>query len=353
MKYAKHIKTIILFAVCIIVFFGLQRLFMPKYMSEVFEGALIAEYYTVPKIHDVIILGDCEAYSSISPVTLWENFGISSYIRGGPQQLVWQSYYILRDTLRHEIPSVVMFSVLTMQYGEPQNEAYNRLNIDGMRFSRYKIASARASMTEGESLLSYIFPLFRFHDRWRDLNSDDFRYFFRRNRVSVAGFMLRADVRPAGFIPGGRRLPDFRFSEKSYKYLERIAALCREHDIKLILFKAPTLFPYWHSEWNEQMVQFAEENGVLYINTIEYLDEIGIDFSTDTFNGGVHLNVFGAEKLADFFGEILKNYVPDRRGDPEFVTVWHERILDYNWLKEAQKREFQKYGRIYTIRIDR
>ena len=353
MKYMKHIKTTIFFVLCIIIFFGLQRLLVPKYMSEIFEGALIAEYYTVPKIHDVIFLGDCEVYSSISPVTLWENHGISSYIRGGPQQLVWQSYYLLRDTLRHEIPSVVVFSVLAMQYGEPQNEAYNRLNIDGMRFSRYRIASARASMTEGESLLSYVFPLFRFHDRWRDLNSDDFRFFFRRNRVSVAGFMLRADVRPAGFIPGGRRLPDFRFGEKSYEYLNRIAALCREYDIKLILFKAPTLFPYWHSEWNEQMVQFADENGILFINTLEYLDEIGIDFSTDTFNGGIHLNVFGAEKLADFFGEILKNYVPDRRHNPEFAAVWHERILDYNWLMEMQKREFREYGSIYTIRIDR
>ncbi|MCL2873640.1 MAG: SGNH/GDSL hydrolase family protein [Defluviitaleaceae bacterium] len=346
----KHIKRIIFAVICITIFFGLQRLLVPKYMSSIFEGALIAEYYKDPKLHDVIFIGDCEVYSNISPVILWKNYGISSHIRGAPQQLIWQSYYLLRDTLRFETPSVVVLSVLAMKYDEPQNEAYNRLNIDGMRFSRYKLGAAKASATDGESVLSYIFPLFRFHDRWRDINAYDFRYFFRRGRVGIAGYMLRADVRPAGFIPGGRRLPDYSFGEKSFKYLERITALCRENNIKLVLFKAPSLYPYWHSAWDEQIVHYAKENGLLYINTLEHLDEIGIDFSIDTFNGGLHLNVYGAEKLADFLGKILQNYVPDRRLSQEHAALWDERIRAYNWLKEVQQREFIEYGRILTFR---
>lgn len=323
---------------------------MPKYMSSIFEGALIAEYYKEPKLHDVIFIGDCEVYSNISPVTLWERYGISSHIRAAPQQLIWQSYYLLRDTLRFETPDVVVLSVLAMQYSEPQNEAYNRLNIDGMRFSMYKIRSARASMTDGESILSYIFPLFRFHDRWRDLNSDDFRYFFGTGRVSVAGYLLRADVRPVGFIPGRRRLPDYTFGEKSFRYLDKITSLARENDIKLVLFKAPSLYPYWHDEWNAQIVRYAEENELLYINTLELLDKIGIDFETDTFNGGRHLNVYGAEKVADFLGNILQNYVPDRRGSSDHAALWEQRIKAYNWLKDVQQREFREYGQVFTIR---
>lgn len=30
----------------------------------------------------MIFIGDCELYENISPVTLWEEYGINSYIRG-------------------------------------------------------------------------------------------------------------------------------------------------------------------------------------------------------------------------------------------------------------------------------
>ncbi|MDR2569379.1 MAG: SGNH/GDSL hydrolase family protein, partial [Oscillospiraceae bacterium] len=77
------------------ILFALQRLLMPKYMSGVFEGRLIVEYYLANKSNDVIFLGDCEVYENISPIALWENFGITSYVRGSHQQLIWHSYYLL------------------------------------------------------------------------------------------------------------------------------------------------------------------------------------------------------------------------------------------------------------------
>ena len=44
----------------------LQRLLMPKYMGQIVEGALIAEYYEETTKHDVIFIGDCEVYENIS-----------------------------------------------------------------------------------------------------------------------------------------------------------------------------------------------------------------------------------------------------------------------------------------------
>ena len=81
-------------------------------MSEIPEGNLIEEYYKEEKKHDVIFIGDCEVFSNISPITLWEKFGITSYIRGSAQQLIWQSYYLLEETLEYEKPKAVVFNVL-------------------------------------------------------------------------------------------------------------------------------------------------------------------------------------------------------------------------------------------------
>ncbi len=73
-------------------------------------------------------------------------------ISAAAQQLIWQSYYLLEETLRYETPKAVVFNVLSMKYNEPQNEAYNRMTLDGMKWSDSKAASIRASMTEKKVL---------------------------------------------------------------------------------------------------------------------------------------------------------------------------------------------------------
>ena len=79
--------------VLFITLFFLQRLLMPKYMSDIVEGALIAEYYEETTDHDVLFVGDCEVYENFSPISLYEEYGITSYIRGSAQQLTWQSIF--------------------------------------------------------------------------------------------------------------------------------------------------------------------------------------------------------------------------------------------------------------------
>ena len=97
-----------------------QALLQPKYMTSTKEGALIAEYYREKDpSHDVLFVGDCEVYENFTPPTLWEEYGITSYIRGSAQQLAWQSYYLLEETLQYETPKVVVFNVLSLKYGEP------------------------------------------------------------------------------------------------------------------------------------------------------------------------------------------------------------------------------------------
>ena len=120
-----HKRTLLkLTTICclILTLFLLQKLLMPKYVTAIVEGSLIEEYYQENAGHDVIFIGDCEVYGNISPVTLWEKYGITSYIRGSAQQLIWQSYYLMEETLKYEKPKVFVFNVLAMKYNEPQKE---------------------------------------------------------------------------------------------------------------------------------------------------------------------------------------------------------------------------------------
>lgn len=339
MKKSKIIVMSLLFGIISVCGFAVvQKLVMPKYMSGIVEGAMIAEYYKEEKEHDVVFIGDCELYENISPITLWEEFGIHSYIRGSAQQLIWQSYYLMEETFQYETPKVVVFNVLAMQYNEPQSEAYNRMTLDGMKMSPYKIKSIQASMTEEENLIEYVFPLLRYHSRITELERDDITYLLHKDKVTHNGYYMRVDEKPAGEVPKGKPLGDYNFGDNAYKYLDKMVELCKEHHVELVLVKAPSLYPYWYDQWDEQMEKYADEHGLKYYNFLHNIEEIGLDFSKDTYDGGLHLNLSGAEKLSQYMGEILSTEcgVQSRRGEEKLETIWEKKIELYNGEKQTQ-----------------
>ncbi|HJD02974.1 MAG TPA: SGNH/GDSL hydrolase family protein [Candidatus Mediterraneibacter excrementavium] len=337
--------------VMLIVLYLLQKLLMPKYMSDIPEGAMVEEYYKETTDHEVLFVGDCEVYENFSPITLYEDYGITSYIRGSAQQLTWQSYYLLEDALRYETPKVVVFNVLAMKYNEPQSEAYNRMSIDGMKMSPSKIGAIQASMTEEEHMLDYIFPILRYHSRWSELSGEDVKYMFHKDQVSHNGYYMRVDVRPADGFPEPEKLSDYTLGDKAMAYLDKMRELCQEKGIELVLVKSPSLYPYWYDEWDEQICAYAETYGLDYFNYEKLAPEIGIDYNTDTYDAGLHLNLSGAEKLSRYFGAYLtENYdLTDYREDPEYAEVYAEKIRLYDEMREAQYKELEEYGEIISF----
>ena len=312
-----------------------QAIVVPKYVSSSPEGRLIGEYYSEAGGHDVVFVGDCEVYESFIPAVMWEKYGISSYVRGSAQQLVWQSYYLLEETFKYEKPSVVVFNVLALKYGEPQNEAFNRMTLDGMKWSSQKIASIGASMTADESFLDYVFPLLRFHSRITQLEGDDFRYIFGNTpAASHSGYLMQKGIVPmTEEVEEGRTLRDYTLPAESMEYLDKMKALCEENGAELVLIKAPTnsWAYWWYDQWDEQIVEYAEKNDLVYYNFINETEAIGIDYSTDTYDEGVHLNVYGAEKMSEYFGKILaeKHGLSSPEHTDAEKAAWKTRVERY------------------------
>ena len=107
--------------------------------------------------------------------------------------------------------------------------------------------------------------------------------------------------------------------------------------MELIRIKAPSVQPHWYDEYNDQMVAYAEKHGLKFYNFLEHVEEIGIDYQTDTYDAGLHMNLAGATKLTSYFAEILANDhgIPDRREDPEIASVYNEKLRLYD--AEANK----------------
>ena len=342
-KTNKFIRITACVLIALLGLFLLQRLLMPKYVDGIVEGAFVAEYYKEEKDHDVLFVGDCEVYENFSPAVLWSEFGINSYIRGSAEQYIWQSYYLLEDALRYETPDVAIFNIQSLQFAVSQREAYNRMSLEGMRWSPTKVRAIFASMLPEEHFIEYVFPILRYHSRWSELQPTDLEYMFHSRPVTHNGYYMRVDVRPAENVPEGRPMADYAFSENAWKYLDMMVALCEEKGVELLFIKAPSLYPYWYPQYEEQVEAYAKEHGVPYINFLEIQDETGIDYNTDTYDAGLHMNLSGAEKLARWMGRYLQEHygLADRRGEEHLSAVWEEKLAAY----EAEKQEqYIKYG---------
>ena len=321
---------LIVFGFFILVIF-LGKLVSFKYINEFPEGSFTRDYYQEKNNHDVIIFGDCEAYTSFSPIAMYEKEGITSYVRGNSRQLIGQSYYLLLETLKYEIPKVVVLSVGSIQYNKQEREEYNRLILDDMKWSKEKIEMIKYSMMDNESILSYIFPLLRYHNRITSLTNDDIKYLFKKEVVSHNGFLINTETKPYTSLPS-KKLSDIEhISEENKEYLQKIINLCKEKNITLILSKSPTLYPHWYGEYDNTIFEIARNNNVDYYNFINEIEEIGLDYNNDTYDGGTHLNLKGATKFSNYFANLLKmryNLI-DHKNEKEISEDYNSKIERY------------------------
>lgn len=343
----KRIVSAILCAVLLIGALALVQAVLIPSRYDNREGHLLCGYYDTTDAHDVIFVGDCEIYEGIVPAVLYERYGITSYVRGSSQQTVWQSYYILEETLKREPDvKVVVFNVLAVKYGKTPREEISRMTLEDMAWSDSKWNAIRASMTEEESLLSYFAPILRYHGRWSELTLKDLANTFDKHEdITHQGYLMQTDIVPVD--PDDTREPEALIDSTlplvSMEYLKKMQALCEQYGAELVLIKAPTnsVKYYWYDEWDAQIVEYAKANDLTYYNFVGMEEELGLDWSRDTYDAGLHLNVYGAEKLTVYLGKLLQDEhgVQSRRSDAELDALWKQRIEQYETDKQKGEND--------------
>jgi hypothetical protein len=335
MKKFKKLTIITVKAILIIVLAViLNKIFMPKYITENQDGRITQEYYPQARYSDVIFVGSSTVFSGISPVELWRHNGISSFVRANASQTMWISYYMIEDALKVHKPELVCLDMTFIKYDDDfVEEPSTRKSLDGMRLSSSKIGCIEASMGSDEKLMDYLVPLFRFHSRWKELTRDDFRYAFYNTPVTFNGFIKDEEVEPADKdVLVYSKEGETPISSRNLEYLRRSIELCQRKGVQIMLFKVPAFSDNWGTDYDRQIGDIAAEYGISYVNFDEYNDDIGLDYKTDTPDMGSHLNTSGAVKFSEYLGDhISSGYkVSDRREDTRYVKNWDEIISRYN-----------------------
>ena len=304
---------------------------------------------------DVLYLGSSHAFSSISPEDIYKKYGITGYVQGSSCQKLWQSYYYLEEALYTQHPQVVVLDTFMALDGGAQSEAFNREAIDKLRMSPAKIKSAWTAFQmnpDGEDFISYIFPAFRYHDRWKELSRQDYEYMFLPSNAPAKGFLARFGSVSCEFNSSDyeSKNPEVQpLNSLCEKNLNRIKNLCDANGIDLVLVKYPTCL--WNIYNSLTLQSWADNNNVTFLdfNADEVLrNELNIDWNTESLDGGNHLNYDGAMKVSDWIGKYLADnyHFSDKRNDPQY-NIWE---TDYNYYKKCVSNhqissivEFEEY----------
>lgn len=269
--------------------------------SRVFASVSAEKKNTI----DVLVAGDSESYTSVSPMDLWDRAGIAAYDCGQPGQRIQETYYILKTAFRTQSPKLVLFETNTM-FRDP-----------GF------LKNVQLSLTEP---LAYHFPVIKYHNAWKALFDGP-----GGPKKSYKGFEIRDKV--VSYEGDEEYMKETKdkaqIPEVVRIYMEKIKRLCEKNGADLLLVSAPSPKNYNYKKHNS-LEEYARENDLPYVDLNMKFRDIGIDWKMDSYDRGDHLNISGARKVTAYMGQYLSdNYdLPDRRNDDGW-REWDDLAKEY------------------------
>lgn len=315
MIYAKRILAFFLFAVFLIaILLAASFVFMPKNnmsefgMEEAQANGILGEKENTI---DVLVLGDSESYSAITPMQIWKDAGYTAYVCGTSAQSLNYTSVLLRRAFEKQQPKVVILET---------NAIYR------------KISSNQAVGTE----LANYFSVFQYHNRWKSLGLHDFTGKAKFTWTDdYKGYRYRTKVDPA------RQKEYMKPTDKvaeipalNIQYVREMKQFCDENGSRLVLVSTPSTVN-WNFQRHNGIQKLANDIGCEYIDLNLMNDRIQIDWSKDTRDKGDHLNHFGAVKVSRFLSEYLKEtgLLTDHREDPAYAK-WNDSLKKYETVVE-------------------
>ncbi len=354
----------------ILILTALQTVFTPTHNSEGNPDFSIHGFEMLPRDSvDAVFLGSSIFLDGISPMKIYRDTGVKTYNLATSGQPVSLSCSILERVLRTQSPKVVFLDVGTL-FGKDSVTTW-RYFLDNISLDSNKIDMARKYQSlfseQGRDAIEALVPMIAYHSRWNSLTKENFDLDRGNGTYFTMGFYLIGNAASAtatiydidqivSEIYENRdpeRIP--HPSEQNIAYLDKMQTICSENGAELILVKLPSIvFPqdaYGRTCWSrytyEQIRELATSRGLTYID-LNYDVDTGVDFKTDSLDGGVHLNICGAEKVSAFLGSYLEeNYTLDRSTN----QTWDKNLELYDSLRQTALLQATLNFRAYLARL--
>lgn len=342
-KSNKVLKCIIFLLLGIFIFQVISYIFVPKWIDPIDPAtARIKEYYNEkPNTIDVIFVGNSETSMGYSPITVWQKYGITSYNYGSSYQTTQIAYYKLKECLKYQNPKIILLETNSF-FEIASNEEACRKVLNNLKLDNVTLNAILDKNVDLDNRLSYVLPLLRFHSRWNQLETNDFKISLKKEFQTVQYKGMPMNVKKSAYNGDKDYMREKgkieKIPEKNLNYVEKIIKLCEDKKIKLVMVEIPKTI--WSLEKNKAIIELANKYGIDFIDFNLMQNQIGLDWSNDTYDAGGHMNVYGAEKVSSYIGQVLseKYNLEDHINDKEIADDWNETAKRY----EERKIELEK-----------
>lgn len=337
-KIHKFLKITLFLLLVLFIFRGIQKVTSPKFGSS--QGMQSGFAEEEKNSIDVLFLGTSNMFYTVNPIVLYEDTGITSFDFGSSSQSLNITWMYFQEALKTQNPKVVCLEMLGCR-----DDFNHNLYEPGMRWGfthfpnnnlKYKAVYQQLEKIDGE-YLSYIFPLFRYKDRWKELKQNDFL-----NKLPEKywkGCTASRDVTNVAYPEAYWIDEKWELEETNRKMLDNIKKLCDEKGIELILFKSPTP-TLWKNAYSKTVTEYAKQNDIPFIDYNTKLNELGISTKTDFKDAG-HLNVIGSVKVTRDLGKYLEeNYNLEDHRNSGKENSWDLAVQEK--LRNQSNDEFNK-----------
>ncbi|MBQ4473851.1 MAG: hypothetical protein II930_06085 [Lachnospiraceae bacterium] len=339
-------RTVLFWGLGLVLFFCVQKLLTPKYSWPKFDEN---QKYTVDgfrslekNTEDVFFLGTSHMLFGVSPMRLYEQYGISAYNLATSVQTVEGSYFLMQQIFRTQSPKVIILDASELFFSDDTGrnlDAGVHYIMDAFPLSPEKVEFAwnyqqlydrakdnpqvrEAAGAYAENVFwSCLLPVIKYHDRWQEMNETDFTGYQTLDNYYTAGQFLSSVVQEVTLTKESmkeqadelkeRGLYRTEIPEQNLVFLRKMKELCDENRCQLVLTKVPcyakpgSYFSAWTEDRFETTAKTAEDLGIEYIDLM-YEADVPLDLGTDSVDGGKHLNAKGSLKTSDYFGQYLQ-----------------------------------------------
>lgn len=313
MRFKNIIKPVAFLGIFMLILATVSLLFTPKATDK---GVEKEEANTI----DYLVIGDSEAYASIAPMELWNEYGFTGYNLGVPGQRLQDTYYLLERSLENQSPKVVVLETNSLHRSSGIYDEFSKIL---------------------DSIAKQNFAVYKYHNNWKNFNDK------KNNEENNKKHWRESVLKGFNYTNAANAYVKGEYREKSDSinyinktpmyYLDKIIELCDNKNIKLIFYTSPSPI-CWKYEKHNGIVDFTKNNGIPFIDLNLKLDELGINWERDTYDKGDHVNFSGAKKVTKYIGEYLSENtdLTDHRNDEKYDS-WKKNWEEYLKLINEKK----------------
>jgi len=329
----KGIIAILLISLTVAIFSHVQSVLSRKVSINRY-GDLI---YNNPQ-PDILFVGTSHVMDAIIPVKLWEETGLRSYVLCAEYNDMKRNIAMCQLALQYCHPRVIVLDI--DKYWEKSNFDDTFIGFhefaDGFPLNLQKIESTVSLYGKTASSLEILFPIIRYHDRWKDLSRSDYRNTHGESEGMLGyEFSLKSEaVERSEYIDESQAV---LYEGTDNIEIEKFIIWCQEQGIQVVL----TTIPYNATEDEQAALwgvnSIADRYQVPYINMVSMYDMV--DSSTDFKDEG-HMNYSGACKVTAFMG----NYFVNKGVSVSSLTedgrlFWERQVEFFNSFVDSARQE--------------